>query len=269
MKHRAVAAAGTTAAGAVADVSSTPHRRERGPSPAATWTSGGRLAAAGTLVAGASFQLASIVIEPEADRTVDALRWTADHPDQANLARVLFLLAIPFLVGTALVYVMLARQHSPRLAHAGGALFGCGMVGLSAVAGYETLAAALTNDGRFDLTALAEVVDGSSPPAVAMLLIFVPFAFFGLLASAAALWRSRAVPRGAALLIATFILVDFFLNEGLGVVPSSGAHAIGLVAACWIAWSLLTARRADVDSRDQGSMSLESDEGSGPAKRGA
>jgi hypothetical protein len=268
MKHRAfAAAAGTTAASAVADVSSPPNRR--GASPAATWTSGGRFAAAGTLVAGAGFQLASIAIEPEADRTVDALHWTAGHPDQANLARVLFLLAIPFLVGTALVYVMLARQRSPRLAYAGGALFGCGMVGLSAVAGYETLAAALANDGRFDLTALAEVADGSSPPAVAMLLIFVPFAFFGLLASAAALWRSRAVPRGAALLIATFILVDFFLSEGLGLVPSSAAHAIGLVAACWIAWSLLTARVVDAHSRDRRSMSLESDEGSAPTKRGA
>jgi hypothetical protein len=209
-------------------------------SPAARWTSTGRLAAAGALVLGPGLQLASILIERETDTTLDAVQWIADDPDRANLSQVFFVLAMPFLLGTALVYVLLSRERSPRLAYAGGILLGCGFVGLSAVAGYETLAVALAQDGRFELTALADVVDEmSSPPAIAMLLIFIPCVFFGLLTAATALWRSRAVPRGAALLLATFILVDSFLNEGLGVVPSSAAHAIGFVAACWIAWSVV------------------------------
>jgi hypothetical protein len=214
-------------------------------SPAAHWTSAGRLAAIATLVLGPGFQLASILLEPDTASTVDAVQWIADHPDRADVTQVLFLLAMPFLLGTALVYVLLSRQRSPRLAYAGGILLGFGFVGLSGVAGYETLAIALAQDGRFDSTALAEVLaEMSSPPAIAMLLIFIPFALFGLLASAAALWRSRAVPRGAALLIATFILVDVFLNEGLGIVPSSAAHAIWFVAACWIALSVAGSGRA-------------------------
>lgn len=128
-------------------------------SPAANWTSAGRIAAATTLVLGAAFPLASHLMEPTTDRTIDWLRWIADHPDLANLTKVLELFQMPFLFGTVLVYVLLSRQRSPRLAYAGGILLGCGMVGLSAVEGYETLAYALAQDGRFDLTALADVVD--------------------------------------------------------------------------------------------------------------
>jgi hypothetical protein len=221
-------------------------------SPAARWTLAARLAAAGTLVLAAGLQLASILIEPDTDSTVEAVQWIADHPYRADLAQVLFLIAMPFYLGTALVYVLLSRQRSPRLAYAGGILLGFGFVGLTMVAGYETLAIALAQDGRFDSTALAEVLaEMSSPPAIAMLLIFIPSAFFGLLTSAAALWRSRAVPRGAAILIATFILVDLFLNEGLGLVSSSAAHAIWFVATCWIASAVLLARRAVPTARPE------------------
>jgi hypothetical protein len=214
-------------------------------SPAAHWTSAGRLTAAGALVLGAGFMLASHLIEPETETPLDAVRWIAEHPDRANLAKVLTLLAMPFLFGTALVYVLLSRQRATRLAYAGGILLGCGFVGLSAVEGYETLAYALAQDGRFDLTALAGVVgEMSSTPAIAMLLVFVPCAFFGLLASAVALWRSRAVPRAAVLLIPTFIVVDFVLNEGLGLVPQFAGPAISFVAASWIAWWVLRAGRA-------------------------
>src|SRR5829696_6042431 len=143
-------------------------------SPAANWTSAGRIAAATTLVLGAAFPLASHLMPPaRVDRTIDAFHWIADHPDLANLTKVFDLLAVPFLFGTVLVYVLLSRQRSPRLAYAGGLLYGCGMVGLSAVEGYETLAYAPAQDGRFDLAALADVSDQSSTPAIVMLLIFL------------------------------------------------------------------------------------------------
>jgi hypothetical protein len=130
------------------------------------------------------------------DLTIDWLHWVADHPDLANLMKVFDLLQMPFLFGTVLVYVLLSRERSPRIAYAGGILLGCGFVGLSAVEGYETLAYALAQDGRFDLTALADVVDAqSSPPAIVMLLLLLVGGFFGLLTSAVALWRSGAVPR--------------------------------------------------------------------------
>jgi hypothetical protein len=216
-------------------------------SPAANWTSAGRIAAAVTLVLGAAFPLASHLMVPTTiNSTIDWLHWVANNPDPANLSKVFELLQMPFLFGTVLVYVLLSRQRSPRLAYTGGILFGCGMVGLSAVHGYETLAYALAQDRRFDLTALADVVDEqSSTPAIVMLLIFIPFAFFGLLTSAAALWRSGAVPRAAVLLIVAFLVVDFFLgSNGFGIAPDWVSRVISFVGACWIASAVLLAGRA-------------------------
>ncbi len=208
-------------------------------SPAARFTPLGRVAAAATLVLAASFQLAAFLTEEQRDKTIDRLQWIAAHPDRANLAKTFDLLAMPFLFGVVLVYVLLSRERSPRLAYTGGILLGCGMVGLTAAQGFETLEFGLAEDGRFDLNALADAVDNISiAPAIAMLLLFLPGAFFGLLTLAVALWRSQAVPRGAILLIPLFILTDFFLQQGvLG-------HAIALVGACWIAYSILTARPA-------------------------
>ena len=164
--------------------------------PAARFTPAGRIAAAATLVLGAGFQLASWLTEPAADgRTLDRLQWIADHPATANVAKVLDLLAMPFLFGTVLVYVLLSRQRSPRLAYAGGILLGTGMVGLSAVMGLETLEFALAQDGRFDPTALAHVVDDvSAAPAITMALLLIPGAVLGLLTIAVALWRSACGP---------------------------------------------------------------------------
>ena len=213
-------------------------------SPAARWTSAGRIAAATTLVLGATFPLASHLIAPPTGGHIDWFHWVADHPDLANLTKVFDLLRMPFLFGTVLVYVLLSRHRSPRIAYAGGILLGCGFVGLSAVEGYETLAYALAQDGRFDLTALADVVDAqSSTPAIVMLLIFLPFAFFGQLTSAVALWRSGAVPRAAVLLIVAFLVVDVFLVEG-GVAPVWASHVFAFVGASWIASAVLLAGRA-------------------------
>jgi hypothetical protein len=216
-------------------------------SPAASWPSAGRIAAAVTLVLAAAFPLASHLIPPPiADRsTYDWLHWVADRPDLANLTKVFELLALPFLFGTALVYVLLSRQRSPSLAYAGGILFGFGLVGLSAVEGYETLAYALALDGRFELTALADVVDAqSSVPAIVMLLLLVVGVFFGLLTSAVALWRSGAVPRAAVLMILAFLLVDLVLYEQFAIAPAWASHVFDFVGACWIASAVLLAGRA-------------------------
>ncbi len=219
-------------------------------SPAASWTSAGRIAAAATLILSAAFPLASHLmaglIGPRTERTIDWFHWIANHPDLANLMKVFELLALPFLFGTALVYVLLSRQRSPHLAYAGGILLGCGLVGLSAVEGYETLAYTLAQDGRFELTALADVVDAmSSVPAIVMLLLLVLGAFFGLLTLAVALWRSGAVPRAAVLLIVAFLVVDFFLGpEGFGIAPDWVSRVISFVGSCWIASAVLLVGRA-------------------------
>ena len=217
-------------------------------SPAVAWSSVGRLAAAGTLVLGAAFELAANSIGSLATETgvttLDQVREASEQPGTANLIFVFALLAVPFLVGSALVYTLLSRHRSPRLAYTGGSLLGFGLISLGAVEGYQVLAVALAADGRVNLTTLADVIEKTSSPAVmVMYLMFIPFAFFGLLASAAALWRSRAVPYGAVLLIPAFILVDFFLKEGFGLVPEFVGPAISFVASVWIASAILLAPR--------------------------
>ena len=203
-------------------------------SPAAQFSPLGRAAAAGTLVLGAALQLASFLTIPSHDETEERLRWIAANPGQADASKLFEILAMPFLLGTVLVYVLLSRRRSPRLAYAGGILLGCGMVGLSMLQGYETLEFGLATDGSFDLAALADAVDDiSSPPTIAMLLLFLPGVFFGLLTMSVALWRSRAVPRGAVLLIPAFLVTDILLQQGVA------GHAIALVGAVWIASAVL------------------------------
>jgi hypothetical protein len=206
-------------------------------SPATRFTPVGRLAAAATLVLGAAFQLAAFVTEPKHDETIDRFQWIADNPDRADLAKLFDVLAMPFLFGTVIVYVLLSRERSRRLAYAAGILLGCGMVGLSMIQGYETFAFTVVQDGSFDLAALADAFEETSPPAIAVLLLFIPGAFFGLVTMTIALWRSKAVPLGAVALIPAFIVVDLFLSRGLE------GHVISFVGACWIASAVLLAGR--------------------------
>jgi hypothetical protein len=113
------------------------------------------------------------------------------------------------------------------------------MLGLTAAHGFEILEFELAQDGRFDLTALADAVDGVSPPLIAMFLFFIPGAVLGLLTMTVALWRSRAVPRAPVLLLPAFVVLDIPLQQGLL------AHAVALVGACWIASAVLLTGRAD------------------------
>jgi hypothetical protein len=208
-------------------------------SPAARYTSLGRLAAAGTLVLGAAFQLAAFLTMPTHDETLERLTWVADHATRAELSKAFDILAMPFLIGTAVVYVLLARERSPRLAWAGGLLLALGMVGLSMIQGLETLEFAVATDSGIDLATFAAVVDDlSTLPAAVLFVMFIGGALFGLLLSTAALWRSGAVPRGAVLLLPLFIVVDLFLGR-----PVEG-HVVSLVAALWFATAVLQAGRS-------------------------
>jgi hypothetical protein len=220
--------------------------RETTASPAALWPIGAAVAAATSLVVADAFQLASHVIEATNRETVDRLAWIAANPGAADVSKAFDLLALPFLFGTTLVYVLLSRRRSPRLAYLGGILLGTGFVGLAAVEGFEALAYTLAQDGRFDRAALAGVVeDGtSSGPGLVMLLLFLLPAMSGLLLLAVALWRSRAAPRGAVALVVGALLVDVVLSEGLGAVPHWVPHAIGLAAGGWLALAILLAIRA-------------------------
>jgi len=214
-------------------------------SPASQWPRSGRVAAASTLVLGGVLNAGmwlALGSNLDSHETIDYLRWIAAHPDRANLAAALGLLAMPFLFGTALVYVLLSRKRSPRLAYSGGILLGCGFFGLSVILGSEIPVARLAQNGGIDLTALSSVSDhtliSSAAPSIVLALLFFPGAVFGLLTMAVALWRSCAVPRGAVVLIAAFVVLDFGLQLA---VP---AHLILAAAAFWMASAVLRAGSA-------------------------
>jgi len=226
------------------------HTPDLADSPASQWSRSGRLAAAATLVLGAVLNAGmwlALGSNLDSHETIDYLQWIADHPGRANLAAALGLLAMPFLFGTVLVYVLLSRKRSPRLAYAGGILLGCGFFGLSAILGSEIPVSNLAQNGGIDLAALANVSDdtliSSAAPSIVLALLFFPGAVFGLLTMAVALWRSRAVPRGAVVLIAAFVILDFGLQLA---VP---AHLILAAAAFWMASAVLLAGRGELPER--------------------
>ena len=115
--------------------------------------------------------------------------------------------------------------------------------------GYETTQFGLAQDSRFDLATLAVAIDDLTiPPAITMIIMLLLGGVLGLLGMALALWRSGAVPRAAVLLIPVFVIVDFFLQQGLV------GHVIQFVAACWIAWVVLRAGERVQDDRDVSSL---------------
>ena len=211
---------------------------DREANPAARFTALGRWAAAGTLVVGATFQVVAFALIPDFDNTVDRLEWIAAHSARAEVSKTFDLLAVPFLLAGVIVYVLLTRERTPRLAWASGIVLGLGLCGLMAVQGWETLEFALVTDGRFHLVPLADVADNAATaPAAAMGIMFIAGAVFGIVLTALALWRSRVVPRAVPILMIAFIVTDIALSQPLI------AHVIALVGALWIATTILGATR--------------------------
>jgi hypothetical protein len=210
---------------------------DRAASPAARFTSLGRAAAAATLVAGAGCQVIAFSLAPNFSKTADRLQWIADNPTRADVSKVFDVLAMPFLLASVIVYFLLARDRSTRLAWAAAIVFGLGLVGLSIAQGIEVLEFALVKDGRVDHQVLAHVVDNASTASLVVTgVMFLGGVLIGILLTMAALWRSRAVPRGAVVLMLVFVILDVPLQRPLT------AHIVALVAAGWIAWAILQAR---------------------------
>jgi hypothetical protein len=142
-----------------------------------------------------------------------------------------------------IVYVLPAGGRAPRLAWTGGIVLGFGMCGLMAAQGDEALQFALATGGRFDLAALADVVDSTGTAAeIALGVVFPVGAAIGILITAAALWRSRAVPRAVPILMLAFIVTGVPLSQPLI------AHVTALVGASWVAWPILTVPSATAEA---------------------
>jgi hypothetical protein len=184
---------------------------------------------------GTGCQAASFLLVAESDSQTLFAR-IADDPTAVQLAKLLDVLAMPFLVGGVAVYVLLGRQRSPRLAWIGGWLMAVGLIELTALQGWEVLAYSIADDRVLPPSTLARVVDGlSSPAAAAVTFIFLIGVVIGLPLTAVSLWRSGAVPRLAPVLLVGFLVVDL---AGRGV----EAHLIAFAAAALIAVAVLRAR---------------------------
>lgn len=203
--------------------------------PAARLSPVARAAAVTTLLLGSGFQAASFLLFSVTDSRAGFARIAAD-PGPAQLAKLFDVLAMPFLVGGVAVYVLLGRRRSPRLAWIGGWLMAVGLIELTALQGWELLAYSLGEHRVLPPATLASAVDGlSSPAATAVVLTFLVGVVIGLPLTAVSLWRSRAVPRLAPVLLVTFLVIDL---AGRGV----AAHLVAFTAAVLIAGAVLRAR---------------------------
>ena len=151
-------------------------------SPAAQFSPLGRAAAAGTLVLGAALQLAAFLTIPNHDETVDRLAGSPPTPARPTLEAVRHPRnAVPARDRARCTSCSrgAGRRASPMRAAC------CSAAGWSASRcsrATRPSSSRSPTDGRFNLATLADAVDDiSSPPAIAMLLLFLPGAFFGLL----------------------------------------------------------------------------------------
>jgi hypothetical protein len=215
---------------------STPTAAPAAPPSGLGWTRHGRYAAAAVLTSlGVLWLAASLIGYGKHD--LERLQWTAQHPLPAGLGLAADMLAVPFVVGTALVWLLLSRPRSPRLAWAGAALLTCAAAGQGVIVGMELADYLVARGGTVDLGTWSALTDSPSGlPVTVLLVLFLGGAFGGILVAMTALWRSRAVPRAAIALVVLSQLAD-------GVSAYVPATAIGLAGLGWMSLHLLRADR--------------------------
>lgn len=196
-----------------------------------------RWLAAGVLVAGALLQAVEFLVGNFSTETAARVAYWAAHQRRIELSMISGLLAVPFLFGGFAVLATLSWPNSPRLAWTAATLLTFAMVGLAGIHGYELAAYGLVRSGN--LAAAAATLNGDSLglPGAVFFLMFLSGAVFGTVALAAAVWRSRYVPRIVAACIIAFAILDFVLGQGvashlvnlLGFSIAAGALVLGYV----------------------------------------
>ena len=205
--------------------------------PAAELSLPARIAAASALVLGSGCQIVAFLLIPHNEDTTAWLTWIAENESRGQLPKMFDVLAMPFLIASAAIYIMLGRRRSPRLAWIGGIAMAAGLVGLAMLQGWEVLAYNLVTDGAASPETVATAVDDitSSPAGITVFVLFLMVGFIGYLLTMLALWRSRVVPRLAVLLLLTGFIVDAF------VAPVAG-QIVSFVGAAWVAVIVIRAR---------------------------
>jgi hypothetical protein len=205
-------------------------------SPARPAGLAGRWATAAVLVAGATLQLVEELIEPPFAVDADRFRWMATHTTLHSIDVIIGLWAIPFMIAGTLLLARKARRM-PRLAWTGAALGLIGFSALAAVHGFEAAEVALFDAGVSPAT-MSAATDHLQPAlGIPLLAMFLGTLSIGLPMLMVALWRSRAVPRGAIVVIFAFMLLDFFGPE----VPFP-SHGLSFIAFTWMAVAIAVGR---------------------------
>lgn len=196
-----------------------------------------RWLAAPVFAIGAALQVAESLLEPESSNTAHRLAWWADHPHRMDWSQATGILAIAFLLVGVAVMWLLTRGDTPRVATTAAVLMSTAMIGLGIVHGIELAARWAMVSGHAD--AAQVILSASNPrlPGVVGFTMFLPAAALGNLVMAAALWRSRSVPRVTALLLVAFVVLDFVVD--IGVV----SHTALLIAGLVIGWAIITGYR--------------------------
>lgn len=201
------------------------------------FTGRSRWLAASVFAIGAALQLAESLLEPESSNTAHRLAWWANHPQRMDWSQAMGILAVVFLLLGIAVMWLLTRRDTPRVATTAAVLMSTAMIGLGVVHGIELAARWAMIGGHAD--AAQVILTASSPrlPGVVGFVLFLPAAALGNLVMAAALWRSRSVPRATALLLVAFVLLDFVVD--IGVVSHAALLSAGLV----VGWAIITGYR--------------------------
>ena len=143
--------------------------------------------------------------------------------------------SVPLMFGTVVVWYLLGRVASPRIATAGAVMLTCGTAGQAILIGVDVAQYVISTheSDRLQPTAFEAALNGSmSVPFVVFFGLFYIGAFLGTLVSMVAVWRSRTLPRGALLLSLLFLLA------AMSGVPAP-VTAIELAACVWFAAAIL------------------------------
>lgn len=204
---------------------------------ARNWTPFGRAAGAVCLIGGSIGWLAGELIGFGKDGP-DLVSFEREHPTLAGIGLAADLIGTILILGAVVVWFLLARQRSPRLARAGAALLGVALIAQGVVCGVEISQFALAVDGHVDMSAVATALASPSQMGIAGY-VFAPLWFVaplaGIVLMMVALWRSRTLARAAIVLVVAFQLVQIF-----GVFPGTVLLTVGM---CWMAVSVLIAGR--------------------------
>ena len=208
-----------------------------GPRPVGRWLF------AAVLVAGATLQQVEEAIEPPFATDAERFAWIADHTTHHAVNIAIGLAAVPLLIASVLLLGRLAWRM-PRLARVGMSFCVVGFCGLAAVHGFEAAELAFLDAGLSAETVTGAVAHVQPAVAIPLLAMFLGAVTVGLPMLLVALWRSRAVPRGAILVTFAFMLLDF-----AGPEMPFPAHALSFVAFTWMAGAIAFGRRPALEDR--------------------